>query len=261
MINNTKITIVTVVLNAANTIEDTICSVLTQKYLPYEYLIIDGGSIDGTHKILEKYSSNSLIKIIRGKDKGLYDAMNKGIDLARGEVIAFLNADDTYINDRVLLRINNMFKTKNIDACYSDLIYVNKKNVHKVVRYWKSSFYRPKMFHFGWMPPHPTFFCKLSLYHRFGYFNLKYKRHGDFELMLRFFEVHKINARYLPYILVRMRLGGISNRSFFASLFANVESYRAFRENKLTVSFSIFMIFKAYARLLQYFTKPKSSVR
>jgi len=202
-----KVSIITVCLNSAVTIEDTITSVMVQDYKDIEHIVVDGASTDGTRKILQKYR-NRISSCISESDKGIYDAMNKGIRLATGDVIGFLNADDVYAYDKVIWEVLALLTADHLDAVYGDLAYVDHKDASKVVRYWQAGEYRPNAFYYGWVPPHPAFFCRKSVFERYGAFNTKYKTAADFELMLRFIEKHRITLGYIPKILVRMRPGG-----------------------------------------------------
>ena len=208
-----KVGIITVTYNSEKFIEHCINSVALQTYDNLEHLIVDGGSSDRTLKILEK-SKNDLFKIISEPDNGIYDAMNKGIKLSNVDIIAFLNSDDFYANNNVIKSFVGEFeKYPDIDACYSDLLYVQQLDITKVVRYWKSENFYPGAFSRGWSPPHPTFFARSSLFDRYGNFDLNYKIAADAELMMRFLEVNKIKTRYLPLVTVKMRIGGTSNKN------------------------------------------------
>lgn len=202
-----KISIITVVWNNVNTIKDAIESVLNQTYKNIEYIIIDGGSTDGTIEVIQSYG-NKINKFVSERDEGIYDAMNKGIKLATGDVIGILNSDDFYKSNDVLETVAKEFMVKDIDCLYGDLEYVDQSNTSKVVRYWKSKPYRKGLFQKGWHPPHPTFFVKREIYHKYGMFNTNFKIAADYELMLRFLEKYQIKSSYIPKVLVSMRLGG-----------------------------------------------------
>lgn len=177
-----------------------------------EHIIIDGGSTDGTVEIIA--NASSVDKYISEPDEGIYDAMNKGLALAKGDIIGMLNADDFYETDDVLAQVAKVFERPDVDACYADLVYVKQCDTSKVVRYWKSVSYRPGLFTQGWMPAHPTFFCRKSAYSQFGAFDIDYKIAADVELLFRFLEKYRLNSVYLPQTLIRMRLGGTTNRSW-----------------------------------------------
>jgi glycosyltransferase len=227
-----EVSVVTAVRNGSETIRDCIESVQGQSY-PVEHVIIDGGSTDGTLEIIEEYRSN-LSVVISEPDLGIYDAMNKGIRFATGDVIGTLNADDFYAHDRVIARVAQEFANQIVDASYSDLNYVASCDTRRVVRVWRSRKYRAGGFYRGWMPPHPTFFVRRKVYERYGGFDLGLGSAADYELMLRFLLKHRINAVYIPEVLVNMRCGGVSNRSLKNRLLANRMDRQAWKVNRLT---------------------------
>lgn len=245
------ISIITVVFNSQRTIELTIKSVLTQSYNLIEYIVVDGKSTDGTFNIIKKYG-NKISKIISEPDNGTYDAMNKGIKLSTGDVIGFLNADDFYSNNNVISLVAEIFNNHNVDAVYGDLEYVN--NRLQTIRYWGSKNYEKGLFSKGWHPPHPTFFVKKKIYERYGFFNLNYKIAADYELMLRFIERYKISVYYIPEVLVKMRIGGKSNKNLINILKANIECYKAWNENGLSVS-PFIILRKPLSKLKQLYYK------
>jgi glycosyltransferase involved in cell wall biosynthesis len=249
-----KISIITVALNSAATIEETILSVQRQTHADREHIVIDGGSRDGTLDLINRHRQGIAISVSE-PDAGIFDAMNKGLARATGDVVGFLNADDVYANDQVLARIAAAFGDQAVDAVYADLVYVDRFNPEKVVRYWRSGDFQPGSFARGWMPAHPTFYVRRKVYERLGGFDLKYPLQGDFELTLRFLEVHRIRTRHIAEIWVRMRTGGASNRSVRAVLRGNVESYRAARANGLKVT-PLFILRKILSRLPQFFARP-----
>ncbi len=246
-----KVSIITVCFNSEKTIENSIQSVLNQTYSNIEYIIIDGGSTDHTIDIIHKYTSH-ISKFISEPDKGIYDAMNKGLKLATGDIVAILNSDDFYIDISIIDSVVSYFKSNSTDSVYGDIIYVNKENVKKTVRYWKSKKFKLGSFQFGWHPPHPTFFVKNEVYKKYGYFNLEFQLAADFELMLRFIEKYKIATAYIPKAFVKMRTGGASNKSLKNIFNQNVECYRAFKINELKVSI-LYPIFRLAPKLLQFF--------
>jgi glycosyltransferase len=240
-----KISLITAVLNNKDTIIDAIESVSRQTYKGIEHIIVDGGSTDGTLDTIKRYNG-SIARIISEPDGGIYDALNKGIGFASGDVVGALHADDFYSNDNVIKMIAEVFEKKNVDSCYGDLEYVNKRNTDRVLRHWKSSEYVPGKFRFGWMPPHPTFFVRKGIYEKYGYFNTKFQVAADYELMLRLFEKHKISTHYIPEVLVKMRFGGMSNNSLRNILIKSSEDYKAWKVNNLNgglcpVCFTIFL--------------------
>lgn len=249
-----KISIITVVLNNSSYIEDCIISVLDQTFKDIEYIIIDGGSTDGTIDIIKKYEKK-ISKWMSEPDNGTYDAMNKGIKHAKGDIIGFLNADDIYYNDDVLERVVSVLEDSRIDACYADLVYVDKQDTEQVIRYWHSQQFKPGLFKKGWVPPHPTFFVKKKIYDHCGGFDLKYKLAADFELMARFLEYYKINVYYVPEIFVKMRLGGVTNKSIFNIIKQNFEIIDACKKNNIEVFIPMFLINKFFSKIKQFYLK------
>ena len=253
-----KISIITVSYNSENFIESCINSIISQSYKDIEYIIIDGSSKDNTLKIIKRYS-RYVSTIVSEPDKGIYDAMNKGIKIAKGEIIGFLHSDDMYKNTDVLSKVANVFKNNaSLDACYADLIYVKKTNTSRIVRYWKSSKFIIGSFSRGWSPPHPTFFVRRSIYERYGNFNLKYPIVSDIELMMRLLEVHNIQTQYVNEIWIKMRLGGLSNKNFKSILKQNQDILRALSNHTLSSNIITFVINKILSRLKQFFQRPKS---
>lgn len=246
-----KISIITVTYNSAQTIEQTIQSVINQSYKNVEYIIVDGGSTDATLSIIEKYKAN-ILKLISEKDNGLYDALNKGIALASGDVIGILHSDDFYTHTNVLQLYADMFIKTNADAIYSNLYYVDKTNTDKISRKWKSGNYKQNSFLYGWMPPHPTFFVKSECYKKLGNFNLQFKSAADYELMLRFIHKQKISLGYLPEYTVKMRVGGKSNASVNNRVKANLEDRKAWQINNLKPYFFTLYL-KPLRKIVQYF--------
>lgn len=207
-----KVSIITATYNSERTILDTVNSINQQNYQDIEYIIVDGGSSDNTIDIIKK-SCPRVSVLISEPDKGIYDALNKGISIAKGDVIGFLHSDDVFANsDVITLIVEGMLKNK-ANASYSDLEYVDKDNLNKTVRYWKSGKFSRSRLVYGWMPPHPTFFMERELYERLGLFNLNYKISADYDSMLRYLSHPQLKITYLPIITTKMRVGGISNRS------------------------------------------------
>ena len=245
-----KVSIITITYNSAETIEDTIQSVLSQDYPNVEYIIVDGASKDSTLEIVERYRS-SISKIISERDKGIYDAMNKGVTLATGDVIGILNSDDFYADRKVISDIVRTMQSANSDACYADLVYVDRVETSKVIRSWKSGEYRHGDFLRGWMPPHPTFFVKRSWYERHGLYSLELKSAADYELMLRFIHKHGVSMAYLPRVITKMRAGGQSNVTIKNRWKANKEDRLAWKMNGLQPGF-LTLIRKPLSKLIQY---------
>lgn len=250
-----RISVVTVVLNAVETIAQTLDSVAAQSHEDVEHIVIDGRSTDGTRQILEARRA-MLGALVSEADGGLYDAMNKGIALASGEVIGLLNGDDVYAGPDTLALVAAPFRDPDVEACYGDLIYVRRDDPQRIVRYWTSREYRDGLFERGWLPAHPTFFVRRRVYGRHGHFDTRYRFQSDFELTLRFLAVHRIRSVYLPHVLVRMRMGGTTNRSLLNVLRGNLESYRAARRHGLKVT-PLFFFTKILMRLPQFVRRPK----
>jgi len=250
-----KISIITVCYNSAATIEDTILSVASQNHKNIEHIIIDGASTDGTMEVIARHR-HALAVVVSEPDQGVYDAMNKGLRHASGDVVGFLNADDVYMDEEAVSHIAKAFHDTEVDACYADLIYVESDNPQNLVRSWKSRPFSPGLFKRGWMPAHPTFFVRRRIYEKYGGFDLQYRLQADFELTMRFLEIYRIRSVYIPKVLVRMRMGGLTNRSVLNVLRGNIEAYRACRKNGFMVT-PFFMVRKVLSRLPQYLTKMK----
>jgi glycosyltransferase len=248
-----KISIITACFNSESFINNTFTSVAVQTYRDIEHIVIDGGSTDSTLNIIDRYRSG-LTHVISEPDNGLYDAMNKGVAIASGDIIGILNADDFYANDNVIANVAEVFEDERVDACYGDLEYVDSANTTKVFRYWRSGDYHAERFYNGWMPPHPTFFVRRELYEKFGNFNLALGSSADYELMLRFLLKHEANTVYIPEVLVKMRTGGASNASFLNRLRANIMDRYAWRINGLSPRpWTLYM--KPLSKLNQFFRR------
>lgn len=227
-----KVSIITAVFNEVGLIEQCINSVLGQSYGNIEYIIVDGGSADGTVEVIRKYE-NKISNWISKPDKGLYFALNEGLQMATGEIVGFLHADDVYANNKIIETVISQMIKYNVDACYGDLLYVDRYDAEKIVRYWESSAYVGGLFKSGWMPPHPTLFIKRDIYNRYGSFNTDFRIAADYELMLRFFEKSKISSHYIPEVLIKMRVGGVSNRNLKNIFRKTSEDYKAWKVNNL----------------------------
>jgi glycosyltransferase involved in cell wall biosynthesis len=247
-----KVSIITVCYNSAETIENTLISVVSQSYPNIEYILIDGQSTDGTLAIIERYKSK-LARVISEPDKGIYDAINKGIQLASGELVGVLNSDDFYVNNSVIEEVVKILQQQNADCVYGDLQYVDRQNTNLVKRNWVSGKYEQGLFYKGWMPPHPTFFIKNDCYKKYGLFNLQLKSAADYELMLRMLHVHQIKAAYLPQVLVKMRVGGKSNISLKNRIKANREDKLAWVINGIKPRFYT-LLMKPLSKLGQFFS-------
>lgn len=226
-----KISIITSVYNNQQTIQDAIESVLSQTYSNIEYIIVDGGSTDGTVEIIRSYGER-ITKFVTEPDKGIYDGLNKGIKMATGDVVAFLHSDDIYASNDILVKIRESFWSDDIDGVYGDLVYTPKNDTSKVLRYWKSQPFEMKMLKFGWMPAHPTLFLKHSVYKQFGEFDLTFRIAADYDFMLRVLK-SGINVNYCPEVLYKMRIGGESNKSIRNVIQKSREDLRALRKNEV----------------------------
>jgi len=210
-----KITLITAVLNNRRFIDSCIRSVHSQTYLAIEHIIIDGGSTDGTLDVLARLtpSASYLTRLVSEPDNGIYDALNKGISMATGDVIGLLHADDIYAHASVIEKVAAVMSQRKVDSCYGDLLYVDKYNTDRTIRYWRAEGFSPDLLRKGWMPPHPTFFVSREIYEKAGVFDTSFKIAADYELMLRFLGKYKITTCYIPEVLIKMRIGGASNRS------------------------------------------------
>ena len=247
-----KISIITACYNSGATIGDTLQSVSIQNYDNIEHIIVDGASSDNTVEIVGYFPHVS--KIVSEKDKGIYDAMNKGIALATGDVIGILNSDDVYADRFVISKVMREFNKPGTDAVYADLQYVKFDDLRKVTRTWHSGSFSKRKFYYGWMPPHPTFFVRREVYEKIGNFNCSLRSAADYEFMLRVLLKNNFKARYIPEVLVKMRTGGMSNATLRHRLRANREDREAWRMNNLTPYF--FTIpFKPLRKVLQFIFK------
>lgn len=247
-----KVSIITVCYNSQDYITNTITSVLSQNYADIEYIIVDGNSRDNTLSIIKSFGSK-ITKWISEPDKGLYDAMNKGISLATGDIIAFINSDDFYLDSSVVGDVVNEFQANQVDAVHAELFYVDQSDTDKIVRHWKTGDYTSGAFQKGWHPAHPTLFLKREVYEKFGLFDLQFKLAADFELMCRFFEKHQISSVYLNRPLIKMRLGGATSKNLKNVIRQNIECYKAFKVNNIPVS--PFYTFKRIVPKLKQYLK------
>ncbi len=245
-----KISVVTVSYNSAKTIADTLDSVAMQTHADVEHIVIDGASSDETLAIVRSHH-NPGIRLVSEPDKGIYDAMNKGIALASGEVIGFLNSDDFFAAPLVLEKVAEAFRDDSIDASYADLVYVSQDK-SRVVRYWKSKPFAKGDFAKGWCPAHPTFYVRRSAIERLGLFDRSYKMGVDVEFMMRYLELGQVRAVYIPHVMVRMRLGGASNQSWTNILLQNREILAALRKHGIPFSAVWFAMNKVASRLNQF---------
>ncbi|PJJ79444.1 glycosyltransferase family 2 protein [Mucilaginibacter auburnensis] len=243
-----KISLITVTRNAESTIQRCIESVLFQDYANVEYIIIDGNSTDGTAQIIRKHI-NDIARFVSEPDKGIYDAMNKGIKIATGDVVGILNADDFFASPQVLSNVAQAFAKNEIDALYGDLNYLKPDG--GVVRRWVSGAYKAWRFNWGWMPPHPTFYCKRLFFNKLGLYDLDFGTAADYELMLRFMFKNKLQVHYLNSLMVNMQTGGASNQTLLNRIKAWKSDLSAMGKNGVLIP-QVCVIFKPLRKLIQY---------
>ena len=247
-----KISIITVTYNSDKTLQDCIESVLLQTYPDIEYILVDGLSTDRTVDIIQENESrfNGRLRWISEKDNGLYDAMNKGIRMATGDVVGMLNSDDFFTTNDVIETMVHSFKDKDIDAIYGDIHFVKPTNIKKCVRYYSSAFFRPFLFRFGLQPAHPSFYCKKLWYDKLGGYRLDMKIAADFELLTRFLHKHKLKTTYLKKNFVTMRTGGLSTSSLYHRHILNIEDIKACRINGIYTFYPL-ICFKYFIKLFE----------
>ena len=245
-----KVSIITTVLSNRKYLSDAIESVLNQVHKDIEYIIVDGGSKDGTVELVRSYE-NKVSKFLTEPDEGMYDALNKGIQMATGDIIALINSDDFYVNRFVISQVVEAFEEHQCDAVYSNLYYISNSDKDKIIRTWDAGQYHNDSFYKGWMPPHPAFFVRREVYLKYGSFTTLLKFSADYELMLRFILKHKIKIHYLPKFFIKMRVGGTSNRSISNRLKANIEDRKAWKINKIKPRFFTLML-KPFLKIFQY---------
>ena len=250
-----KVSIITVTFNSSSFISHCLDSVKNQTHNDIEHIVIDGASTDGTLSIL-KSKTNQLAELISETDNGIYEAMNKGLKIATGDIIGFLNSDDFYANNNVLKNVSELFREDStLEACYSNLVYVDALETSKIIRFWKSENFVPGMFSKGWCPPHPTFFVKSSVYRRHGNFDTNYKLASDAELMMRFMEVKMIKVKYEPKLWVKFRIGGVSNKSLKNIIIQNSEVIKALKNHGLQFNYIIIFFKKLIIKIKQFIRK------
>lgn len=245
---SSKVSIITVCFNSAKTIRNTIESVLSQDYPDIEYIVIDGDSSDETVAIIKEYA-DSIAVIVSEKDSGIYDAMNKGVALASGDIVGMLNSDDVYINTHAVSDLMKKMQDAKADSVFADLVIVDPLDLSKILRYYDSSYFSPSNFRFGWMPAHPTFFVKKSLYDKVGPYSLSYKISADYEMLIRLLWVQKASYAYLQKPVVRMRYGGASTADLSRNLLLNREIVQACRANGISTNLFLVLL-KIPAKLL-----------
>jgi len=247
-----KVSIITATYNSERTILDTLNSLEQQSYRNIEYIIVDGASTDNTVNLI-KEKGIRVTHIVSEPDQGIYDALNKGIKLATGDIVGFLHSDDIFASETVIEDIVATFKLSNSDAVYGDLKYVSQNDLSKVIRLWKSGDYQLSRIKSGWMPPHPTFFMKRKLYDKFGYFDLSFKIAADYDSLLRYLWINKVSLAYLPKVITLMRVGGASNRSLANIIKKTQEDVRALSKNNVPIAKAI--ILKNLSKIPQFIFK------
>jgi glycosyltransferase len=234
-----KISIVTCALNSSSTINKSIKSVQKQTYKNIEHLIIDGGSTDDTLRVVKKIKDKKLI-LLSSLDNGFYDALNKGIKFTTGNIVGVLHSDDFYRSNNVIEIIADIFEQTKADIVYGDLIYVKKEHPFKPIRYWRAGHYSKEKLFKGWMPPHPAVFLKKKIFDQIGFYKVNYKISADYDFLVRLFNRKNINQVYVPKVLVNMRIGGMSNRSFKNLIIKSFEDYQIIKKNKIGGLFTLF---------------------
>ncbi|MEM6690676.1 MAG: glycosyltransferase family 2 protein [Planctomycetota bacterium] len=252
-----RVSVVTAVRNCATTLPDAIESVRMQTHSEIEYIVVDGLSDDGTHEVVES-ASDRVNQSIREADDGIYSALNKGLSHATGDIVGFLHADDCLDHPKAIANVAQAMSSREIDAVYGDLLYVDAGETQKVIRYWKSGSYGIGRFRRGWMPPHPTVYMRREVYDRYGGFREDFGSGADYECLLRMMVRHRIRVSYLPTVMVRMRLGGASNSSLRGRLAANRSDRRAWLENGLKPPVGL-RLTKPLSKLPQYFRRPPAT--
>ena len=248
-----KISVITAVRNGRATLPDALDSALAQDHPDLELIVIDGASTDGTQEVIQRYAGR-LAHVVSEPDEGIYDALNKGLHLATGDIVGFLHADDRYADERVLSRVATVLADPGVDACYGDLLYVRRDDPGRVVRCWRAGPYQPRRLARGWMPPHPTVYTRRAVYQRLGGFDPRYRIAADYDSLLRFLGPGRIACAYIPEVLVHMRTGGASNRSLRNLLQKSREDYRALRHNRIGGLGALLL--KNLQKLPQFFIRP-----
>lgn len=250
-----KISVITAIYNAADTLEQCVDSVLNQDYPHVEYILVDGASTDGSLNIIKaKAAQHPCLKWVSEPDSGIYDALNKGITMATGDVLGFLHADDQFTNPTCLSAIVAAFKQHGVEGVYGDLCYVRAQKPDKLVRNWKSESFKRALLNRGWMPAHPTLYLKTKLYQQYGSFDTSYRIAADYEFVLRIFKQPHLRFYYLPKTLVHMRTGGASNKSFKNLIQKSKEDYRALKQHNLDLPRKI-LFWKNVSKVPQFFSK------
>lgn len=253
------VSIITVVYNRASTVQRAIESVLNQTYNNIEYIVVDGFSTDGTMEVVNKYKEQIAV-VVSEKDNGMYDALNKGITLASGDVIGILHADDQFADSAVIEQIVQLFQSnKNIDCVYGDVGFVKEGAPNKIVRYYSSALFKPGLFIYGFMPAHPTFFCYKKYFKQYGLYRTDMDIAADFDLLVRFLKINNLNSMYLAKMLVKMNLGGKSTNGISSTVKINKEIKQTLKEHKLPSGY--LRLYARYFLKVQEYWKTKSKVK
>lgn len=254
-----KISLITATKNQASTIEDTIISVFRQTYTDIEFIIIDGASTDNTNEVVKPWIARfgGKMKYINESDNGVFDAINKGISIASGDVVGLLHADDTFTSNDVLEAVADAMEDKSLDMVYGDIHYTDRINTSHITRYYSSKHFRRSMLRFGFAPPHPSMYCRKRVFSDFGLYREDYKVASDFEMFVRLLWIPRVKAGYLPVDMVSMRTGGLSTRCSSIIWLNTIEKYRALRDNDIHTSFLLLQL--RYLLSLIHFGRPKSA--
>ena len=248
-----KVSIITATYNSSKNISTAISSISNQDYSNIEWIVIDGNSSDKTVELIKNNFKGDL-KLISEKDAGIYDALNKGVQTATGNIIGFVHSDDFLASENILSKISSIFNNEDVDGIYGDLKYVDKEDTSKVIRYWKSQSFKPELLGKGWMPAHPTLFLRKEVYQKYGLFNLDYKIAADYDFLLRIFRDKSLKFYYLPEVITKMRLGGASNSSIKNMLKKSGEDYQALKKNNIKNPLKA-LILKNLSKVSQFISK------
>lgn len=251
-----KVTLITATYNSEKYLEESIRSIIAQENATIEHIVVDGKSSDGTVAIIKKYESH-ITKWISETDRGMYDAINKGMQMATGDVIGILHSDDILASPDVIATIAKTFEEQNVDSIYGDLEYVDPDDLNKIYRRWKGKPYKRTLFKTGWMPAHPTFYFKRELFQKYGGYESHYYTAADYELMARYLYRNRLSSYYIPMLIVKMRTGGQSNSSLKMRLRANRRDYLAMKKNKIPFPLLV-SVLKPLSKLHQYYRKTKN---
>ena len=249
-----KVSVITICHNSEHFIADTIRSVLSQTYPEIEYIVVDGNSQDNTLEIIKSFGTR-ISKWVSEPDKGLYDALNKGLAMATGEIVGFLHSDDIFANETVIETMADFFTNPGLDSVYGDIQYVDQNDIHKTLTNRKSGKFSRTKLRFGWLPPHPTFYVRRKLYNEYGNFDTTFDIAADYDSILRFLVKHKISTTYIPMVMVKMRVGGVSNRTMHNISRKWKEDYRAMKKNNFGNVFTLF--FKTMRPIAHFYKSPK----